>query len=230
VLHGSIDFLTVDADLDGKLEIFATDHYGHLQAFRHDGSKAGAFYTSIGDMQATLADLDGDGRVEMIYGSSTGDLLSTKLPETGSWQRGAKTLWRFDNFGYGVNRLRSADLDVDGDAEIVVASQTGYLYVLDGRGRVKWQDRAGTDIVEALVLADAEPRLAYFDRSGVLTLATGDGEVRRRIALDRVPTVAMQLGDKIVVGTGSELLSFEIGGLWKSGSATSVTTRRPGPG
>lgn len=73
--------------------------------------------------------------------------------------------------------------------------------------------------MEALVLADAEPRLAYFDLSGVLTLATGDGKVRRRIALGRVPAVAMQLGERIVVGTGGELRSYEIADLWKSGSA-----------
>ncbi len=209
VLHGSVDFLTADADLDGKLEIFATDHYGRVQVFRHDGSKAGAFYTSIGDMQATLADLDGDGRAEMIHGSSTGDLLCTKLPASGSWHRDSKTLWRFDNFGYGVNRLRSADVDSDGNAEVVVASQTGYLHVLDGQGRVKWQDRAGTDIVEVLVLRDAEPRLAYFDRSGVLTVATGEGKVQKRIALNLVPIAAIQLGDTILLGTGSQVVCFE---------------------
>jgi len=216
VLHGSIDFHTVDADLDGKLEIFATDHYGRVQLFRHDGSKAGAFYSSIGDMQATLADLDGDGRVEMVYGSSTGDLLCARFPETGISNRGAKTLWRFDNFGYGVNRLRSADLDGDGTAEVILASQTGYLYVLDGRDHVKWQDRAGTDIVEVLVLHDARPRLAYFDRSGVLSLATGDGKTRKRIALDVIPIVAIQHCDSIVVSAGDQVLSFEIDDLWTS--------------
>ncbi len=214
VLHGSIDFHTVDADLDGKLEIFATDHYGRVQVFRHDGTKAGAFYSSIGDMQATLVDLDGDERVEMVYGSSTGDLLCAKFPETGVSNRGAKTLWRFDNFGYGVNRLRSADLDADGTAEVIVASQTGYLYVLDGHGRVKWQDRAGTDIVEVLVLHDAQPRLAYFDRSGVLSLTTGDGKTRKRIALDVVPIVAVQHNDSIVVGAGGQINSFKIEDLW----------------
>ena len=225
VLHGSIDFLTVDADLDGKLEIFATDHYGRVQVFRHDGSKAAAFYSSIGDMQATLADLDGDDRVEVIYGSSTGDLLCTKLPATGSWQRGSKTLWRFDNFGYGASRLRSADVDSDGNTEIIVASQTGYLYVLDGTGRVKWQDRAGTEIVEALVLREQQPRLAYFDHSGVLTLATGDGEMRKRIALDLIPVVAVQLGEAIVVGAGSEIRSFQISQLVSRSAAVSANGR-----
>jgi hypothetical protein len=64
-----------DADLDGKLEVFATDHYGYLHAFRHDGSKAGSFYTSIGDMQATLA---GDHRAT---DGRTGALFLNKLDQ-----------------------------------------------------------------------------------------------------------------------------------------------------
>jgi len=214
VLHGSIDFLTADTDGDGKLEIFATDHYGYLHAFRHDGTKLASFYTSIGDMRATLADLDGDGRIELVYGSSTGDLVATKLPKAGPGRRGSKTLWRFDNFGYGVNRLRSVDIEGDGKAEVIVASQTGYLYVLDGTGRLRWQDRAGVDIVEALVLADSAPRLAYLDHNGVLTLATGPGDVRKRIALAVTPKVAIQLGGALVVGTLEGLSAFSIDELW----------------
>jgi hypothetical protein len=70
--------------------------------------------------------------------------------------------------------------------------------------------------VEALVLCDGQPRLAYFDQSGVLTLATGDGEMRKRIALDPLPRVAVQLGDSIVVGTGTEVRSFQISHLVSS--------------
>ena len=52
--------------------------------------------------------------------------------------------------------------------------------------------------------------------SGVLTLATGDGEMRKRIALDLLPRVAVQLGDSIVVGTGIELRSYPISHLLSS--------------
>jgi len=215
VLHGSIDFHTVDADLDGKLELFATDHYGRVQTFRHDGSKDASFYTSIGDMQATLADLDGDGRVELIYGSSTGDLLCTKLPESGPWQRGAKTLWRFDNFGYGVNRLRSADVDADGSPEIVVASEMGYLFVLDREGNLEWQDRVGTGIVDALVVGSDGPRLAYFDQSGTFCLASGDGGTRKRRALGFTPVTAVQLGDAVLVAGAGKVVCYRVEEAWE---------------
>ncbi|OPZ02232.1 MAG: hypothetical protein BWZ10_03374 [candidate division BRC1 bacterium ADurb.BinA364] len=46
----------------------------------------------------------------------------------------AKVLWRFDNFGYPTNRVRLVDLNGDGKLEVLLASGTGYLYVLDGDG------------------------------------------------------------------------------------------------
>jgi hypothetical protein len=213
VLHGSIDFHLLDADRDGNLEVVATDHYGYVTAYRHNGKKVGSFYTSIGDAQAVLGDLDGDERVELVYGSSTGDLRCAKIAPNEAWQQGP-TLWQFNNFGYGVNRLRCDDLDGDGKKEIVLASQTGYLYVLDGQGRVRWQDLAGTEIVEAVVLSGAAPRIAYFDAQGVLTLASGDGLLRKRVRLNLVPRVALQLGDSLVVGAGSDVVSYSITELW----------------
>ena len=214
VLHGSIDFFTADADGDGKLEIFATDHYGHVHVFRHDGTSAGDFYTSIGDACAVLAERPPDRKLDLIYGSSSGDLVCVQLPSTVPWSRGAVPRWRFDNFGYGANRLRAADLDGDGNVEVVIASQTGYLYVLDKDGRVRWQDRAGTDIVEALVLREVQPQLAYLDRGGLLTLATGDGATRKRISTGLVAPLAVQHGDLLVVGAGCELRAFSIASLW----------------
>jgi len=224
VLHGSIDFITADVDADGKLELFATDHYGRVQAFEHDGSKAAAFYTSIGDMQATLADLDQDGQLDLIYGSSTGDMVATKLPPGKVSRRGAKTLWRFDNFGYAVNRIRAADLTQNGRPEVIVASGTGYLYVLDADGQLIWQDPAGTDIVEALVLEhptdtsrpNPAPRLAYFDRGGTLTLATSDGRRRKQFQLGQQPRLAIQRGEILVVGFTRSVSAYSIRQLWPS--------------
>ena len=111
-------------------------------------------------LDAVPADLDGDGNVEVVAGSSAGNMVCRRLVKGKTWRRdGAPLLWRFDNFGYGVKRLRAADVDGDGQQEVIVASQTGYLYVLSPEGKVKWQDRAGSDIVEAVVLADLiDPR------------------------------------------------------------------------
>jgi len=213
VPHGSLDFHVLDANGDGKQEIFTTDRYGSVCVFGSDAKKVGHFYTSIGDMQAAVADLDGDGSLEVGCGSSTGDLICKHLPKSNAtWLgRNAETIWRFDNFGYGVNRLRAADLDGDGRQEVLVASQTGYLYVLDDKGKVKWQDLAGADIVEVIVLERARFRLAYFDRDGTMTLASGDGKERRRVDLAMCPRRAVQMGDALVVGGEAELVCVAVG-------------------
>ena len=212
VPHGSIDFHTVDANGDGQFEIVTTDRYGSVCVFGRDCKKLGHFYTSIGDMQAAVADLEGDGNLEVVCGSSTGDLICKRLPKGSSWRgRGAETVWRFDNFGYGVNRLRAADLDGDGKLEVVVASQTGYLYVLGADGEVRWQDRAGADVVEAVVLADR--RLVYLDGDGVMTLATGDGKTRTRFGLKTQPNQAVQMGSTIVIGGDDGVAIVAIPGM-----------------
>ena len=212
VPHGSLDFHVLDANGDGKQEIFTTDRYGSVCVFGSDAKKVGHFYTSIGDMQAAVADLNGDGSLEVVCGSSTGDLICKHLPKSNTtWLgRNAETIWRFDSFGYGVNRLRTADLDGDGRREVVVASQTGYLYVLDEMGKVKWQDKAGADIVEAIVLEGTDFRLAYFDREGTMTLASGDGKMRSRIDLGMCPRRVVQLGDALVVGGEAQLVCVAV--------------------
>ena len=73
-----------------------------------------------------LGDLNGDGRLEIVHGSSTGDLIAVDLQN--------KTLWSFDNYGYPVERIRCADVNGDGRPEILIASGTGYVYCLDARG------------------------------------------------------------------------------------------------
>jgi len=208
-LHGSLDFYTHDIDGDGKLELFLTNRYGAVYVLRHDGKRVGAYYTSIGDVQAAIADLDGDGRLEVVNGSSTGDLACWRLPKPGERKR-AERIWRFDNFGYGVNRVRAVDLDGDGKQEVVVASQTGYLYVLGCDGKVKWQDRAGSDIVEVVALEHGPWRLAYFDRDGIMTVATGDGKTRRRVDLRMHPRRAAAFSDGIIVGGEEQLAAVAL--------------------
>jgi len=207
VVHGSTGLAAVDANGDGKLEILLGDRYGSVHLYGCDARNLGSFYTSIGDMQAAAADLDGDGRIEVVGGSSTGDLACYRMTEEGKLPP-RPSLWRFDNFGYGVNRLRAADVDGDGRAEVIVASQTGFLYVLAHDGSLKWRDRAGGDIVEVLVLEDGPFRLACFDGDGVLALASGDGKTRRRFDLGMSVRTAVQANTMFVVGGDSRVSAF----------------------
>jgi hypothetical protein len=89
---------------------------------------------------AVLADLDGDGRKEILFSSYDGRLHAYALDRT---QRGS---WPFDLSHAGALRFGSepavADLDGDGDAEVIVATwppkaeaASGRLHVLDHLGR-----------------------------------------------------------------------------------------------
>ena len=77
---------------------------------------------------------------------------------------------------------------------------------------MKWQDRAGTDVVEVVVLERGPWRLAYFDRGGTMTLATGDGNTRRRLDLGVGPCRAVPVGDSIVVAGADQIIGIALPG------------------
>ena len=207
VLHGSLDFMALDCAGDNKLELLATNHYGSVSVHHHDGTKLGSFYTSIGDMQAVVADLDGDGQIELIAGSSTGDLICWTLNRTPPMNQ-SKVRWRFDNFGYGVNQLRTADLNADGKPEILIASQTGYVYAVNGDGTVAWQRRVGNDIVELLVAEGTG--LVCLDRDGLTTILSPEGEVMAELSLGMKPLRALIHGQLLIVGGTGTIAAYPL--------------------
>jgi outer membrane protein assembly factor BamB len=182
-LHGSSQLSFEDASGDGRPDtLFVGDRYGSVVATDSAGERLYSVYTSIGDMAYAVGDVDGDGHPEVIAGSSTGDLVCTRYPDSSA------ALWRFDNFGYPVKALRAADLNGDGREEVIVASGTGYLYVLDGKGQVLWEDRAGLTINDVLVGGDkTAPTLLYADEGGLLRLADSRGNRLRDLWPGSVP-------------------------------------------
>ena len=76
----------------------------------------------------TAADLDGDGRQELILGGSDGNLYA--LAERSGQVR---VLWRLP-LGSRVGEPVLADLDGDNHAEILVTTEAGRLHCLRGDG------------------------------------------------------------------------------------------------
>lgn len=153
--HGCMEMAVQDLNQDGKPEIVIANKYGSVYVLRPDGTTVVASSTSIGDVTFGLGDLDGDGATEIVHGSSTGDLVAVNL-------KGA-VLWRFDNYGYPVERIVCADLDGDGRPEVLVASGTGYLYCLGADGTRRWEQRLGLAVHDLAVLG------------GVVVAGTEDG-------------------------------------------------------
>jgi hypothetical protein len=208
VAHGAMDIKLADADSDGLDAVFVADKYGFVHGVGRDGSRAFIGYSSIGDVQFDVADLTADGKPEVIYGSSTGDMLVRDLDRD--------ILWRFDNYGYAVERIHAADLTADGKPEVLLASATGYLYVLDAAGELLWRDRLGfavNDVTAADLDADGTVEVIAAEEDGLVRVYRGDGSVMRSIcAPDAARLVCVpetEADRQVLVATGAgEVLSY----------------------
>src|SRR5262249_24252930 len=74
------------------------------------------------------ADLDSDGRMEVLFGCEDG-----KLYALGEREGKPRLLWSV-SLGRPVGEPILADLDGDGKAEILVAAEDGRLHCLKGKG------------------------------------------------------------------------------------------------
>jgi len=120
----------VDLDDDGDLEIVAGNDDGDLYILHHDGSVMTTFSTGD-DIRGgiSVADVNDDGSNELLF-VGYDDLLHVWNPASGEELEG----WPFD---LGYNSLSgpiTADLDNDGDLEIVAAMKSGTVFVFHHDG------------------------------------------------------------------------------------------------
>ncbi len=109
-------------------------------------------------MSVDAADVDGDGQVEIVAGSDDGRVFL--------FDRDGKTRWTFappfENTGYNwwtlgaskVRRVRAADLDGDGRAEILAGVGNMKLHVLDSDGRPQWEFLTHYGVFDNFMAAD----------------------------------------------------------------------------
>ncbi|MCX6622532.1 MAG: PQQ-binding-like beta-propeller repeat protein, partial [Acidobacteria bacterium] len=93
------------------------------------------YYAAISEIG--LADLTGTGERQVV--------VATKAGETVALGARGERLWRFASYERKVGislgggaRLAFADLDEDGQMEVILSQQDSFLYVLDSEGRQKW--------------------------------------------------------------------------------------------
>ena len=120
----------VDLDDDGDLEIVAGNDDGDLYILHHDGSVMTTFSTGD-DIRGgiSVADLNDDGNNELLF-VGYDDLLHVWNPISGEELDG----WPID---LGYNSLSGpvvADLNNDGDLEVVAAMKSGTVYVFHHDG------------------------------------------------------------------------------------------------
>ena len=129
-----------DLDGDGDLDLVAGESSGEVNVWRNDGTSAAPSFSLVTDTLMSidvgrrsapaLADLNGDGRLDLVVGSESG--------ETRVWW-GTGALDRFDEGGTialpGISAPELADLDGDGDLDLIIGEIAGGL---------RWYENAGT--------------------------------------------------------------------------------------
>jgi hypothetical protein len=135
-----------DINGDGFDDIVACDELGVVYAWNRDGSEVldgdsnpgtqGVFYRlpgcSFQYSTPALADVDGDGRDEVVVGTQGDELYI--LDDDASVMTG----WPFALGSDVSGSVAVADLDDDGDLEVVVNTYLGSAYALHHDGSVLW--------------------------------------------------------------------------------------------
>jgi len=142
--HGVREIRSSDLQNDGCTSILAADHYGSVHNISSEGEYAGRIYSELGDVVFDIGDINGDGKLEVMNGSSTGTLVAS--------DPSYNHLWEFNTHGYNIRQVLCMDLDNDGRSESLVGSDTGYVYALDAKGRIIWQTQHNSAVTNMAML------------------------------------------------------------------------------
>ena len=131
-----------DLDGDGDLDLLVGEASGSLNHYRNDGTSSAPVFTLISetfeDIKAgrrsapLLADVDGDGDLDLLVGTDEGGLVLFR-------NEGSRTAWRFvRDAGFApevppMSAPAAGDLNGDGRPELLVGNSGGGLVYLGRR-------------------------------------------------------------------------------------------------
>jgi hypothetical protein len=179
-----------DLDADGDLDLIAGERFGNIRYFENTGTAASpAFAASLQNpfglldfgyqAHPALADLDGDGDLDLLVGNNNATLFF--LENTGTAQAPAFAAPVFNPFGLTDVGSYAApifkDLDADGDWDLIVGERFGHAIYFQNTGTAQAPAFA-RNVQDPFGLADsgdfASPALADLDGDGDLSYLAGN--------------------------------------------------------
>ncbi len=166
-----------DVDGDGRPEILVGDDKGRVHAFKRSGREVAGWPALVGVPVTSSASASNyAGGRSIAVGCEDGKVHV--LDGTGRERAGFPLVTKFSVTGAPA----FADLDDDGEMDLVVASQDFAVYAVDGRGKALpgFPVRAGYRIYEGVAIADLDGDkkldVAFASADGMLHVVSARGE------------------------------------------------------
>ncbi len=186
-----------DVDGDGRPEVLVGDEKGRVHAFKRSGREAAGWPASVGAAvtSSISSALFGAGRA-LAFGCEDGKVHV--LDSAGRPRQGFPLVTKFSVTGAPA----FADIDDDGEMDLVVASQDFGLYVVNSKGQPLpgFPVRAGYRLYEGPAIADLDGDkkldIVFASADGMIHAVNGKGEplpgfpVRVGVRLFSGPAVA----------------------------------------